>query len=171
MLFRSHNVGRLRGRVRANPESLNAATIQSAIGKTPIQQRVWGIAGQAPIGVSHRIPPEGSLCDLLKQLRALEATRFAQCIQGTTEGVQMWFRGPRPLGDFLTEWSQAQPVGNRSVVRLLAAPPDYVAIPPDDILAMQELHLSRAGMSNISCCHRCKSAEVQPIVKIGRAHV
>ena len=39
-----------------------------------------------------------------------------------------------------------------------------MAIPPDDILAMQELHLSRAGMLNISCCPECRGAEVQPIV-------
>ena len=47
--------------------------------------------------------------------------------------------GPRPLSDFLAEWSQ-QDHDAQTQLRLLGFPDTYIAVMPDDMLAMEELY-------------------------------
>ena len=82
-------------------------------------------------------------------------------MEGSAGVLYLWFRGPRPLGDFLVELERlrfAKPA------QLLLSPPAYVATMPDDMLAMEELYLARQGMADSARCLRCQSGAVQPIV-------
>ena len=67
------------------------------------------------------------------------------------------------MGGFLVRWcSQESPLG-KLTFRALASPPDNIAIVPDDMLAVQELHMAREGMISESICMRCRAPGVQPI--------
>ena len=78
--------------------------------------------------------------------------------------MNIWFRGPRALGDFLVRWCAQAPPFGQVAIRTLAPPTTYVAIVPDDVLAVQELNLAREGMYSESICCKCRSPVVQPIV-------
>jgi len=82
--------------------------------------------------------------------------------------LQIWFRGPRALGDFLVQWCAcASPLKGQSI-RTLAPQSTYVAIVPDDILAVQELHMASEGMDSGSICAGCAKPGVTPIVVSAR---
>ena len=160
------NLRRLRGRIRTNPEMLTAEMLQAAIGKAPPRPCIWGIAGTVPVGVRVHIDPD--VCPvgpaILEHLRAMASTRELQAVAGSNHHLELWFRGPRPLGNFLVEWSSELPgrVGRR--IHLLDAPEDFVAVIPDDMLAMQELCLARQGMAPTAQCPTCGSQAIQPVV-------
>lgn len=77
--------------------------------------------------------------------------------------LELWFRGPKPLGDFLLEWCEERGGSCGRRLDLLDSPQAYIAILPDDMLAMQELFLARQGMSPSAQCMACQSREVQPV--------
>jgi len=158
------NLRRLRGRVRDRKYVIDKETILAALGRAPVRPRIWGISGEVPIGVDLCCPLGGPTA-LIAKLRDLESTKPVQRIEGFDGGIRVWFRGPRPLGDFLLECSR---LGERVLSRLVCSPPSYVAILPDDMLAMQELYLARQGMADTSLCRACLSSEVQPVVTTAR---
>ena len=156
------NLRRLRGRVRASPQ-LTSDMLQAALGKAPPQQRVWGISGQAPIGAELGIPPPDYLA-ALEWLCTFKSTPMVQRVAGSEHGLQLWFRGPRLLGDFIVEWCMKKYKWSTAPLRLLNSPDSYVAIMPDDMLAMQELCLARQGMASTSQCPQCSGQDMNPIV-------
>ena len=144
------NLRRLHGRARAHPENqaemLTAEVLQAALGKTPPKSRTLGVSGQVPIGVSMKLnADDGS--ELIKTLRAMRNTREAERVVDGPLGLELWFRGPRPLGEFLLEWCEERGGSCGRRLDLLDSPQAFVAILPDDMLAMQELFLARQGMS------------------------
>ncbi len=68
---------------------------------------------------------------------------------------------PRPLGDFLVVWTQLRA---QTQMRLLDATEAYIAVMPDDMLAMEELYLARQGMADALQCQSCQGDGVVPIV-------
>jgi len=99
------NLHRLHCRFKAHPEELTKEALQAALGKIPPKSCVWGIAGQVPIGVSVSLNA-GDEGELVEVLRNMSSTCAAELIVGTPEAVEIWFRGPRPLGDFLLDWCE-----------------------------------------------------------------
>ena len=64
------------------------------------------------------------------------------------------------MGGFLVRWClQEFPLGKLT----LASPPRNIAIVPDDMLAVQELHMAREGMNSESIFMRCRAPGAQPI--------
>ena len=107
--------------------------IQAALGMTPERPRIWVITGQVHIGAGLHCPLATSKA-VIERLQSKASTEALQRIEGTKDEVRIWFRGPRLLGDFLLEWSQLR---ISMTVRLLSAPPSYVAVMADDMLAME----------------------------------
>ena len=60
-----------------------------------------------------------------------------------THSLQLWFSGQRAFGDFLVEWCSIEKGLRSLAVRILAPPVPYVAILPDEMMAVQELHMTR----------------------------
>ena len=81
---------------------------------------------------------------------------------GTSYGLQAWFRGPQSLGSFLVSWCGHEHTQDIAIV-MLYPQSTFVAITPDDMLAVQELHLASEGMDTVSICPTCKGREIQPI--------
>jgi len=158
-----NNLQRLRGRIRANPNSLTAEMLQAALGRAPPKQRVWGLSGLTPIGVEFTLPSAGGSA-VLESVRSLPSADQILRVTGVQSSIDVWFRGPRHLGDFLLQWC-GSPHASRAVpVRLLNSPKDYTALLPDDMLAMQELYLARQGMATNAQCPACAAVDVQPLV-------
>ena len=157
------NLQRLRGRIRANPNTLTAEMILAALGRSPPKQRVWGLSGQVPVGVQLCVSPHAGSAALASARNLSSATQIVR-VASTQCSIDLWFRGPRHLGDFLLQWCESPLALRASPVRLLDSPSDYVALLPDDMLAMQELYLARQGMATSAQCPTCAAANVQPIV-------
>ena len=81
-----------------------------------------------------------------------------------THTLQLWFSGQRIFGDFLVEWCSAENSLRSFTVRTLAPPAPCVAILPDDIIAVQELHMTREGIDTESICLQCKSKGMESAV-------
>ena len=76
-------------------------------------------------------------------------------LEGSHTGVTMWFSGPRQAGDFIAYWcSTDHPLRSLSL-KALQPPGQYVAIRPDDILAVQEWHMASEGLDTLSICSQC----------------
>ena len=160
---RFKNIKKAQAKLIRSGGVLDKQLLHSALGKRQPRPRMWGISGAAELGVcfctSHTRHPE-----LLEFLSLMPEMAAAVSIEGRRESLNIWFRGPRALGDFLIRWcGQAPPFGDVAI-RTLAPPTTYVAIVPDDMLAVQELHLAREGMDSESICCNCRSPVVQPIV-------
>ena len=102
--------------------------------------------------------------EALELLISLPAAAEIVSVEGTVEALQIWFRGPRALGDFLVQWCECIPQPREHSIRTLAPRSTYVAIVPDDILAVQELHMAGEGMDSGSVCAGCAHPGVSPIV-------
>jgi hypothetical protein len=76
---------------------------------------------------------------VLAILEELPAAEEAVQLINTSNGLQVWLRGPQPLGNFLTAWCAHGHNQNITTVTLYPQS-TYVAITPDDMLAVQELH-------------------------------
>ncbi len=100
---------------------------------------------------------------MIEQLRGLRSTEAAQRVAGNEDEIRVWFRGSRPFGDFIAEWSQQDHTA-QTQLRLLDSPDTYIAVMPDDMLAMEELYLARQGMADASKFQRCQGGEVLAIV-------
>ena len=81
-----------------------------------------------------------------------------------THTLQLWFSGLQAFCDFLIEWCSAENSLRNLAVRTLAPPAPYVAILPDYMMAVQELHMTQEGMHTESICLQCKSKGVEPVV-------
>ena len=141
---------------------LDKHLLHEALGIRQPRQRMWGLSGKVELGVRIVAPCEQHKT-VLEYLRTLPEMVTAVSVEGTNQALHIWFRGPRALGDFLIRWCADGSLFNTLSVCLLAPPTTYVAIVPDDMLAVQELHLAREGMDTGSICSRCRSVGVQPI--------
>ena len=76
--------------------------------------------------------------------------------------------GPHPLfGQAFPQivaWCSTANNWRRLAAHTLAPPVPYVAILPDDMMAIEELHMTREGMDTESICLQCKSKGVEPVV-------
>ena len=85
----------------------------------------------------------------------------ANDIEGRSTGLTLWFSGPRQVGTFVAECcSGARPLGT-SPLRMLQPRSQYVALRPDDILAVQEWHMASEGMDTYSVCPTCRAKDLQ----------
>ena len=74
--------------------------------------------------------------------------------------LQLWFRGPRQVGDFLFQWFTS----DHTLRHIdLSHAGQYTAIDPDGMLAVQEWHMASENMDTGSICPRCSAGGVQPI--------
>jgi hypothetical protein len=123
---------------------------------------MWGVAGQVDLGISLEVPPKQHHT-LLSYLNALPEASGIVKIEGTGQALVMWFRGPRAFGDFLLKWCTTDHPFKEVNVHTLKPGQTYIAIVPDDILAVQELHMASEGMDTESICSNCREPGVQPI--------
>ena len=63
--------------------------------------------------------------------------------------LQLWFRGQLSLGDFLVEWCSTANNWRKLAAHTLAPPVPYVAVLPDDMMAIEEVHMTRVGMDRV----------------------
>ena len=162
------NLKKLRGLMRANPGTLNSDAIQTALGKPPIRHRVWALMGCVHTGLAFEIQ-QVELMPLLADLGVMGRAVSGVCrIARTSEGLQLWFTGPRLLGDFLLQWCTLQP-RKRIPVTILRKPDPFLAVCPDDIIAVQELYLSEEGMSRAALCPECRSPGLVPVATSAEA--
>ena len=162
------NLKKLRGLMRANPGTLNSDAIQTALGKPPIRQRVWALMGCVHTGLAIETQL-AEVTSLLADLGAMGSAVSGVCrVARTSEGLQLWFTGPRLLGDFLLKWCTLQ-TGRRAPVTILRRPDPFLAVCPDDIAAVQELYLSEEGMSRAALCPECRGSGLVPVVTSAEA--
>jgi hypothetical protein len=142
---------------------LDKHIVRNALGRRQPKQRMWGLQGTVPLGIQLMIATSAQT-KLLEFLHALPQSQTVVRILGGPDDLQLWFRGPRSLGDFLHQWCSVGHAWTNLGLQILSSPQQYVAIVPDDMLAVQELHLAREGMDSESVCFNCKARDVQPIV-------
>ena len=147
---------------------LDKHIIRNALGKRQPKQRMWGLQGAFPLGVrvAANSIQQGPLLDFLWTLP--ESQAIVQ-ISGGQHVLQLWFRGPRALGDFVGQWCGVDHAWAFLELQLLPSHHDYVAIVPDDMLAVQEVYMASEGMDSESVCFSCGIRGVQPIVTTGDA--
>ena len=86
--------------------------------------------------------------ELLVLLKSAEGVDDIAHLSGCSQGLTLWFTGPRKAGDFISRWcANAGSEGYISILPL-KPPGQYVAIRPDDILAVQEWHTASEGMTH-----------------------
>ena len=157
------NIQQAREKLIRNGGALDKRILQAALGKRQPQVRMWGISGQVALGVRISTPCEQQ-SEVLGFMKTLPAVAEAVSVEGNDTALQVWFRGPRALGDFIIQWcADASPFSEQSI-RTMAPQSTYVAIVPDDILAVQELHMAGEGMDSGSICAGCAKPGVTPIV-------
>ena len=139
---------------------LDARTLRTALGIRQPRRRMFAISGEVATGV--RLGTAGQTARVLDFLEELPAAGEAVQLLDTSKGLQVWFRGPQPLGNFLAAWCANGHNQNFDIV-LLYPQCTYVAITPDDMLAVQELHLASEGMDTASMCPSCRGKDIQPI--------
>ena len=86
-------------------------------------------------------------------VQALKRTNFSQ----------LWFCWLHALGDFLVLWCSVENSWQSLAVKTLAPPAPCVAILPDDMMAVEELHMTLEGMDLESMCVQCKPKGVGAI--------
>ena len=160
---RYSNIQQLRTRLVQRGGVLDTFAVQAALGKRQPRQRMWGVSGPVALGVG--IWTSGAENQaVLEFLSKLSSTGDVQRLIGRPSEIQLWFRGPRPLGDFLLQWCTISHRWRHLRLRTLNPPGQYLAILPDDMLAVQELHLATEGMDSESICPQCRMPGVRPIV-------
>jgi ribonuclease HI len=142
---------------------LDTRLLANALGKRQPRPRMWGVAGQISLGISFHLSRENP-APLLAYLLALPETEGVVSVEGADSTLKIWFRGPRQMGDFIASWCSLTPPFDKPIVHTMVPSQTYVAIIPDDILAVQELHLAGEGMDSESICPSCQKTGIQPIV-------
>jgi hypothetical protein len=66
--------------------------------------------------------------------------------------LQLWFRGPTALGDFIVQWCGEEDAWAFLELELLPSHHDYVANVPDDRLAVEEVYMARCTRYGIAAC-------------------
>ena len=148
------NIQQARERLIRNGGALDKRTLQAALGKRQPRSRMWGISGQVALGICITASSEQHL-HILAFLLSLPGTVDIVCVEGAAQALQIWFRGPRALGDLLVQWCASESEFHKLPVRPLVPQNTYVAIVTDDILAVQELHMAQEGMDSGSVCAGC----------------
>ena len=156
------NIQQARERLIRNGGALDKRTLQAALGKRQPRSRMWGISGQVALGICITASSEQHL-HILAFLLSLPGTVDIVCVEGAAQALQIWFRGPRALGDLLVQWCASESEFRKLPVRPLVPQNTYVAIVTDDILAVQELHMAQEGMDSGSVCAGCAAPGVTPI--------
>ena len=160
---RFSNVQQLCSRLKRNGGVLDARTIQAVLGKRLPRQRMWGISGAAPLGISLTVSDTQHPL-VLAHIQTLSAAVEIVRILADSTTLQIWLRGPRALGDLLSQWCRDDHAWSNTPICIIPSSQPYVAIIPDDMLAVQELHMAREGMDSGSICLRCKARGIQAIV-------
>ena len=84
-------------------------------------------------------------------------------LDGRSAGLTLWFSGPRQAGTFVADCcSGAHPFGT-TLLQMLQPQSQYVALRPDDILAVQEWHVVSEGMDTYSVCPTCRAEDLQAL--------
>ena len=76
---------------------LDKQVLEAALGKGRPKLRMWGLSGDVTIGISQ-------LLLVITYLQGMSATQNVVRVLKHSHPLQLWFRGPRALGDFLVEW-------------------------------------------------------------------
>jgi hypothetical protein len=90
-------------------------------------------------------------------------------ISGGPHVLQLWFRGPGAFEDFVVQSCGVEHAWAFLELELLPSHQDYVAIVPDDMLAVQEVFMASEGMDLESVCFTCGIRSVQPVATTGNA--
>jgi hypothetical protein len=94
---------------------------------------------------------------MLDFLSTLHTTEHVVYLSGDSDGLSLWFSGPRQAGDFIAHWSSTiYPMVNIPL-RPLLPPGQYIAIRPDDMLSVQEAFMASEGMDTYSICPTCQA--------------
>ena len=101
---------------------------------------------------------------LLEFLPLLQESQDIVQISGGPQDLQFWFRGTKIVWDFLFLWCGVGYAWTSLVLQILTPQPNFMAIVPDDMLAVQELHMAHEGMDSDSICPTCQARGIQPIV-------
>jgi len=163
---RYHNMQNLRRKIKAAHGVLDKRTIQAALGKRVPRQRMWGDSGRVVLGVRINVSPERQI-PLLAEVRSVPGAAYITHIHGSGQGLTLWFSGPRQAGDFIAQWCDTAGRGRNASLQSLHPPGQYVAILPDDILAVQEWHMASEGMDTYSICPGCKSCGLHVLTTSG----
>jgi len=157
------NIQQAREKLIRNGGILDKQVLRAALGKRQPRPRMWGLAGQVDLGVRLTAPPAHHLV-LLTYLDTLPEASGITKIEGTGQALAVWFRGPRALGDFLLKWCTSEHSFKEVKVCTLKPAQTYIAIVPDDILAIQELHMASEGMDTESTCvgYRAVNSATEP---------
>ncbi len=148
---RYNNLLNLRKKRKDSHGFLDKHTIQEALGKCQPRQRMWGVSGTVVLGVQLEIEAEKHL-QMLEHLGTMETANDVVHLEGRSTGLTLWFSGPRQAGTFVADCcSGARPLGT-TPLRMLQPRSQYVALRPDDILAVQEWHMASEGMDTYSVC-------------------
>ena len=159
---RYNNLQNLRKKQKEANGVLDKRTIQAALGKCQPRQRMWGVSGKVTLGVKISVTADQQLM-VLELLKSLPAAEHIVHIAGNESGLLAWFSGPRQAGDFISHWSSAAYLKERPAIYPLQPPGRYVAIRPDDMLSVQEWHMSSEGMDTYSVCPRCQATGLHVI--------
>ena len=143
------NIQQARAKLVRSGGLLDKQLLRAALGKRQPRPRMWGVAGQVDLGISLEVQPKQHQT-LLSYLNALPEASGIVKIEGTGQALVVWFRGPRALGDFLLRWCTTDHPFKEANVHTLKPGQTYIAIVPDDILAVQELHMASEGMDTES---------------------
>jgi hypothetical protein len=112
------------------------------------------------LGVQLDIEAEKHL-QILEHLGTMETANDIVHLEGGSTGLTLWFSGPRQAGTFVADCcSGARPLG-ATPLRMLQPRSQYVALRPDDILAVQEWHMASEGMDTYSVCPACRAKDLQ----------
>ena len=103
------NIQQAREKLIRSGGALDKQTLQAALGKRQLRSRMWGISGQVALGVCISVPCEQQ-SEALERLTSLPAAAEVVSVEGTDKALQIWFRGPRALGDFLVQWCNSVPL-------------------------------------------------------------
>ena len=83
---------------------LDKQVLDAALGKRRPKQRMWGPSGAVTIGISFEISSDQLLSVITYLQGLMSATQNVVPVLKHAHSLQLWFRGPRTLGDFLVEW-------------------------------------------------------------------
>ena len=139
---------------------LDQRTLRSALGVRQPRRRMFELSGKVAVGVRLGEHEQEEL--VLTTLTRLPAVEKAVKLCGASAGLQIWFRGPQALGDFLVAWCALAESRSISMTTLCTCH-EYLAVTPEDMLSIQELHLSSEGMDTASICLYCRKPGLQPI--------
>jgi hypothetical protein len=109
---------------------LDFRTLHTAFGIRQPKRRMFAITGKVATGV--RLGTEGQMEAVLDVLTKLQVVEAVVQLLGTAYGLQAWFKGPQPLGNFLAAWCGYEHTHDFDIA-MLYPQSTFVAITPDDI--------------------------------------